>query len=41
MDIGLIFQGKATIEDLEILNQLGYEFLIEDGKVKGVIYVDR
>lgn len=33
MDFSLILTGKATLEDLYILNRFGYEFTIEDGKV--------
>ena len=29
MEIKLIYQGKATMEDLYILNGLGYEIVIE------------
>lgn len=36
MDIKLIYEGKATLEDLYQLNKLGYEFIVEDG---GVTYV--
>jgi len=33
MEIDLIFKGKATLDDLCVLNGLGYEFVIEDGKI--------
>ena len=36
MDLNLVFQGKATLEDLMVLNELGFEFLIEDGVITGV-----
>lgn len=35
MDIELILNDKATIEDLIVLNGLGYEFLIENGHITG------
>lgn len=38
MDIGIILRGEATLEDMVELNKLGYEFVIEDGKVSKVIY---
>ena len=35
----LIFEGKVTLEDLYELHKCkGYEFLIEDGVIKDVIY---
>ena len=36
MDISLILQGKATLEDLYILHGLGYELIVEDGGVTHV-----
>ena len=36
MDIKLIFEGKATLEDLYILYGFGYEFVVADGKVTNV-----
>ena len=36
MNEALIFKGEATLEDLYRLNQLGYEFTVEDGKVTQV-----
>lgn len=36
MDLDLVFQGKATLEDLMVLNELGFEFVIEDGMITGV-----
>lgn len=38
MDFKLIYEGKATVEDLERLQALGYEFPIEDGVIKNVIH---
>ena len=37
MDLSLIFSGNATLEDMCRLNDLGYAFVIEDGKVTQVI----
>lgn len=37
MDVNLIFGGYATLEDLYVLNELGFEFVIEDGQVTEVI----
>lgn len=36
MELDLVFQGKATLEDLIVLNGLGFEFQIEDGVITGV-----
>ncbi len=38
MDISLILQGKATLEDLYILHGVGYEFIVENGGVSHVLY---
>lgn len=38
MELDLIFGGEATLEDLDRLNQLGYEFVIENGVITNVIY---
>lgn len=38
MELDLIYGGNATLEDLYILNGLGFEFVVEDGKVTEVIY---
>ena len=38
MEFDLIYDGKATLEDLYILNQIGYEFVIENGKVTEIIF---
>lgn len=38
MDFSLIYGGEATVEDLCRLNLLGYEFVIEDGVVTGVLH---
>lgn len=37
MYITLIYEGRATLEDLYVLNGLGYEFVVEDGEVKKVV----
>ena len=36
MNLKMIFEGKATLEDLMILNAFGFEFVIEDGVITGV-----
>lgn len=33
----LVFEGKATLEDLYCLHSLGWEFVISDGKVTQII----
>ena len=33
----LIYEGKATLEDLCQLNNIGYEFVIERGKVTKIL----
>ena len=38
MDEQLIYGGQATLEDLLMLNQLGYEFVIEDGGITNVLH---
>ena len=38
MELELIYGGEATLEDLDRLNQLGFEFVIEDGVITNVIY---
>ena len=38
MDINLIYGNEATLEDLVVLNGLGFEFVIEDGVVTDVIH---
>lgn len=37
MDYALIFNGKATLEDLLELTKLGYRFVLENGKVTAAI----
>jgi hypothetical protein len=36
MELKLIFEGKATLEDLYRLHKLGYEFIVADGSVTHV-----
>lgn len=38
MNLKMIYEGKATLEDLLILNAFGYEFVIEEGVVTGVLH---
>lgn len=38
MDEKLIFGGEATLEDLERLNKIGFEFVIEDGVITNVLH---
>lgn len=38
MDLDLIFSGKATLEDMYQLFELGYRFIIEGGEVKYVLH---
>lgn len=37
MDVSLIYEGKATLEDLYVLHGLGYEFVVEGGEITDVI----
>ena len=36
MEEQLIYGGYATLEDLYRLNQLGFEFVVEDGVITSV-----
>ena len=36
MEFDLIYGGNATLEDLIILNNIGFEFVIEGGKITDV-----
>jgi hypothetical protein len=38
MEFNLIYGGKATLEDLIVLNDLGFEFVIEGGLITNVLY---
>lgn len=33
MELDLIYGGQATLEDLYALNKLGFEFVVENGKI--------
>ena len=33
MDVKLIYEDKATLEDLYQLHELGYEFVVENGEI--------
>ena len=37
MDKKMIYGGEATLEDLCKLNQLGFEFVVEDGMITHVL----
>ena len=36
MEFDLIYGGNATLEDLIVLNNLGFEFVIEGGEITDV-----
>ena len=36
MEFDLIYGGNATLEDLIVLNNLGFEFVIEGGAITDV-----
>lgn len=36
MEFDLIYGGQATLEDLIVLNNLGFEFVIEGGVITDV-----
>lgn len=38
MDTNLIYGGQATLEDLCILHNLGFEFVVEDGEITDVLH---
>ena len=38
METNLIFEGKATLEDLYVLNGLGFEFVIAGGVITNVFH---
>lgn len=38
MDKSLIYSGKATIEDLLTLHDLGFEFVLEDGTIAAILH---
>jgi hypothetical protein len=37
MSLKLIYEGKATLEDLYFLNDIGYEFVVEDGRITEIL----
>lgn len=38
MEFDLIYGGHATLEDLVVLNELGFEFVVEGGKITNVLH---
>lgn len=38
MELDFIYGGMATLEDLYVLNALGFEFVVEDGVVAHVFH---
>ena len=38
MDSNLFYGGAATLEDLYRLNELGFEFVIENGRIVEVLH---
>ena len=38
MELDLIYDGQATLEDLVALNELGFEFVIEGGAITDVLH---
>lgn len=38
MDIDLMYGSEATLEELYSLNELGYEFVVEDGVITDVLF---
>lgn len=38
MNERLIYDGEATLDDLYRLHMLGYEFVIEDGRITNVMH---
>lgn len=38
MEPRLIYGGNATLEDLVMLNALGFEFVVEDGVITNVLH---
>lgn len=37
METKLIFEGKATLEDLYMLHGLGFEFIVANGQITQII----
>lgn len=38
MDLSLIFGGDVTVEELQVLNGLGFEFVVEGGEITHVLH---
>nr|DAQ25187.1 MAG TPA: hypothetical protein [Bacteriophage sp.] len=38
MDYSLIYGGDVTVEDLQLLNEFGFEFVIEGGQITHVLH---
>ena len=38
MDYSLIYGGDVTVKDLQVLNKLGFEFVVEGGEIPHVLY---
>lgn len=38
MDFSLIYAGEATIEELLLLHELGFEFVVEGGAITHVLH---
>ena len=38
MELELIYNGHVTIEDLIVLNDLGFEFVVEGGVITNVLH---
>ena len=37
MELELIYDGEAALEDLYRLHELGFEFVVEDGEISDVL----
>lgn len=37
MELDLLYGGMATLEDLYILHNMGFEFVVEDGVIANVL----
>ena len=38
MDYSLIYGGDVTVEDLQVLNALGFEFVVENGEITHMLH---
>lgn len=38
MDLNLIYGGQATLEELLLLHELGFEFVVEGGTITHVLH---